>query len=424
MSRSRKTPLGLCLLLACGDDSPKMMDAAVRGAASGEDEVEDAGPFAPKVELGKHRVELRETRQVVPGDGLPPEAMTGVANNNLDVIRHDGRVYLAWRSAPDHFAGSQAKIVVVSSEDEERWRFETKVALDADVREPRFLELGDSLFLYVSRLGTTRTSFEPMGVQVTERRLDGSWSELADIGLPGYVTWRTKTENGTPYMTAYLGGEHIYQFDGLPLQVDLLTTDDGRSWRPVDPEHRTIYDGGGSEADFAILGSSMYGVIRNEAGDSTGFGSLVCHAGATSPAALARWSCQHDSRKYDSPLMFALGGEAYLFGRRNVSDSGAYDVSTADTLQQQSIENQLDNWQRPKRCSLWRYVQGQDRMAFILDLPSRGDTCYVGLLRADRADEIIVYDYSSPLDGDDVAWMIGQSGNTNIYRHVLRFVAR
>src|SRR5215471_2315342 len=64
-------------------------------------------PPAPPVELGKHVVRLLQTERVVPSDGLPPEVVAQQANNNLDVVRHsDGRVYLAWRTAPSHFAGT------------------------------------------------------------------------------------------------------------------------------------------------------------------------------------------------------------------------------------------------------------------------------------------------------------------------------
>ena len=62
---------------------------------------------APPVEEGRHRVRVLETRRIVPGPGLPPELAPGAANNNLDAVRHsDGSVYLAFRTAPHHFAGT------------------------------------------------------------------------------------------------------------------------------------------------------------------------------------------------------------------------------------------------------------------------------------------------------------------------------
>ena len=60
--------------------------------------------FAPPTEeLGRHRVEVVTTRRIVPSEGIPAEVRVGHANNNLDVVRHQGRVYLAFRTAPDFF---------------------------------------------------------------------------------------------------------------------------------------------------------------------------------------------------------------------------------------------------------------------------------------------------------------------------------
>jgi hypothetical protein len=417
--------LGLSLV-ACGP-SPSASDA---GPDAARDAGRDAGappgdaalPPPPPSEPGRHAVEVVETRRVVPSDGLGVEPMH--SNNNLDVIRHEGRVYLAWRSSPDHFAGPETVIHVVSSADEVTWELENTLSIGTDLREPRWLTLDGRLLLYVSVLGVNRFAFEPMGVRVTERLADGTWTELEDVGLPGYIAWRTRNERGTPYMMAYLGGEHIYLFDGEPLSVELLTTADGRVWEPVDATRRAVYTGGGSEADFAVGDDgTLFGVIRNEAGDALGRGSLVCRAPADD---LAAWSCRIDPRKYDSPLMFWHDGEAYLIGRRNVTETGHYDLMTDDGLRG-TLESQTDYTMRPKRCALWRYVPEEDRIAFVLDLPSGGDTCFPAMIPGASSDELVVYDYSCDVDDPAtarLAWQQGQLGNTYVYRHVLRFTPR
>ncbi len=415
--RAMRAPLLSLLALGCASDP-----LARQGDASTAGDVPADRPW-PFSEPGRHTVTVTETRQVIPGEGLPPETPAGNSNNNLDVVRHDGRVYLAWRTAPDHFASSETRLFVVSSADERTWRYETRLSLDRDLREPRFLAWNNRLFLYVSRLGTDPMRFEPQGVSVTERRGDGSWSVLEDVNLPGAIAWRTRMERGTPYMLAYRGGENIYLFNNLPLDVDLLTTTDGRAWTPVDPAMRTVYHGGGSEADMALGDDgTLFAVIRNEAGDDTGFGSLVCRA---PPGAPARWSCRPDPKKYDSPLMFWHDGEAWLVARRNVTDDGHYDRrQTGLNRTAQSVQNQLAYGNTPKRCALWRYVQGEDRFAWVLDLPSRGDTCFPATLTTANPEERVIYDYSSPIDGDDVSWRVGQRGPTRIYRHLLRFTRR
>lgn len=390
-------------------------------------------PPPPPVELGQHAVAVVETRQIVPSSGIPSTIPVRNSNNNLDVVRHRGRVFLAWRTAPDHFASPEARIVVVSSEDERAWRFETSFAVGTDLREPRLLSLGGDLFLYVARLGTDPQKFQPAGVSYARLRPDGAWSELAPVlrrppggGAPtpmdGAIAWRTKPVGDGAWMSAYLGGEHIYTFDGMPLDVELLASTDGVVWTGVDPSNPSVYHGGGSEMDFALTADRLYAVIRNEAGDATGYGSKVCTAPAATPA---RWTCKSDPRKYDSPHVFVVDDEVYLLGRRNLSASGNYDLGTRDdSIGGNAILFQLDYRRHKKRCALWRYVRGEDRIAYVLDLPSRGDTCFASTLAGSTPEERTVYDYSSAIDGPDVTWAEGQVGPTHVYRHVLRFTKR
>lgn len=366
---------------------------------------------------GKHEVTLVESRRVVPSDALPPEASPEAANNNLDVVRHDGRVFLAWRTAPDHFASPDARVVVVSSKDEKTFRFESAFALGRDLREPRFLSYKGSLFLYVTRLGKTRYEFEPEGVSVAELRPDGSWTGLEPIGLDSHVAWRTKVENGKPYMVAYGGADQLYRVFGDPMQVELLTTDDGRRFVPVSGAHPAVTRGGGSEADFTLGDDGrLFAVVRNEAGDDMGWGSKICTAPSDD---IADWKCKSDPRKFDSPFVFKHDGEVYLLARRHVTPSGNYDVGWGAGLLR-TARNQLEYTNGAKRCALWRLDQSDLRVSFVLDLPSKGDTCFPGMVRGEDG-EIVVYDYSSDIEGPEVPWRIGQRRPTFIYRHVLRF---
>jgi hypothetical protein len=374
----------------------------------------------PSEEPGRHRIEIVSTRRIVPSEGIPADVHVRRANNNLDVVRHQGRVYLAFRTAPDHFASRDTSIEVVSSEDERTWRHETKLAVGTDLREPRFLSLGDSLFLYTSKLGSNRFAFEPAGVFATERRSDGSWTTLEDAGLPGRILWRARVVQDRAYATAYLGGANMYSFTNDPISIELLTTTDGRHWVPSDPGRRIVYVGGGSETDFALSASgAIHAVVRNEEGDDSGFGALLCGA----PHLGAAWSCLSDKRKYDSPYVFEYDGETYVLARRNVTSTGAYDVGWGPAIFHRVL-NELEYITAGKRCSLWRFADGGTRLAFVLDLPSRGDTCFPSVLAGPTEGTQIVYDYSSDIYGPDVAWSVGQRGATYVYRHELRFTRR
>ena len=77
-----------------------------------------------------------------------------------------------------------------------------------------------------------------------------------------------------------------------------------------------------------------------------------------------------------------------------------------------------------KRCAPWRVDREHARVGFVQDLPSRRDTCFLAVVASERSDTLAVYDYSSPIDGADVPWSVGQRGPTRSYRHVLRFAPR
>jgi hypothetical protein len=378
-------------------------------------------PPPPPVELGKDQVEVLRTERVVPSAGLPEEVAVQRANNNLDVVRHsDGRVYLAWRTAPSHFAGAQTVIQVVSSTDEAHWRFETSFATGSDLREPRFLSLGSRLFLYLSRLGSDPFAFEPQGFSVSELE-GGTFSALEPVYEPGYILWRAKTLGDRAAVVAYGGGANIYAYGDSPLTVDLLTTRDGRTFTPFNPEHPALLTGGGSETDFALgADGSLFGVVRNEAGDASGWGSKLCRAPASD---ITRWTCVSDPKKYDSPLVFEEDGETYVVARRNRTLDGRYDVAEGARFLH-GVRNQLSYILEAKRCSLFRFVPGENRLAFVLDLPSRGDTCFPSLLRSADPSQLTIYNYSSDIDGPDLPWAAGQRQDTYIYRHVLRFSPR
>lgn len=95
---------------------------------------------------------------------------------------------------------------------------------------------------------------------------------------------------------------------------------------------------------------------------------------------MTRWTCVSDPKKYDSPLVFALDGETYVVARRNRTLDGRYDVAEGLRFLH-GVRNELSYIREAKRCSLFRFVPGETRLAFVLDLPSRGDTCFPSLLR-------------------------------------------
>ncbi|HMV65619.1 MAG TPA: hypothetical protein PKA64_02120 [Myxococcota bacterium] len=364
-------------------------------------------------------VTVEDVAQVVPSPGLPPEAAPNHANNNLDIARFDGRLFLAFRTADTHFAGPEVRMVVVSSVDEVSWRYEGEVALGTDVREPQLVVIDGELRLYFTHLGDDSLDFEPGGVRMIRYQGPGAWTEPVDVFDAGYLAWRIKWMDGRLYAFGYSGGENVYDDDGEPVIIEWLASEDGSAWSAAFGDDPVVLSGGGSESDGVWLDDGrLVAVVRNEAGDESGFGSKICTAPADDPMA---WDCAYDPRKYDSPLVIHELGAVWLVARRNVSDTGWYDLGRDDLpAAQQYGSYQLDYWQRPKRCALWRVDPDRREVSWVFDLPSNGDTCFPEA--EPLGDGVwLLYNYSNDPDGPELTWIEGQTGDTNIYRQILRF---
>lgn len=373
---------------------------------------------------------VSEVRAVVPGSTFPSEVVIQNANNNLDLVEHEGRLFLAFRTAPTHFASVKAMLYVVSTLDEQTWRLEGQFAEHRDVREPRLLSLNGALVLLYAVLGEEPTAFEPQGMKRAVWLGEGGFGPAAEFMEPGFIPWRAKAVDGVGYLMAYSGGANIYTLNGDPIEVHFFRTLDGEHFEPFDREHPVVLSGGTSETDFVFLDDgALVAVARNEAGEEgLGFGSKICRGEA---GAEAVWRCVVDPRKFDSPLVFREGKNVYLLARRNLSETGNYDLNydrrpLADggdgrPLADQAASNQIGYWTKPKRCALWQIDPDALTVTFILDLPSRGDTCFPSAVRR-AAHDFLVYNYSSPIDagGEDPTWMKGQIGPTLIYRQRLQ----
>ncbi len=360
---------------------------------------------------------VSEVEQLIPAGNLPPEVVDQPSNNNLDVVVHDGETFLAFRTAPTHFASSETELYVLR-ESASGWAFETAVRMETDLREPRFLSWNGELLLYFAVLGANPADFEPQGSMLTVRSADGAWSAPASMFDDTFIPWRARVVNGVPYLVGYTGGADIYDGGTPKIEVKWLTSTDGRTWAPVAGDG-TVEVGGGSETDWVFLDDGgVLAVTRNEAGDETGWGSKICRSSGRDPAA---WACVNDPRKYDSPLMFREGGRNWLIGRRNVTDDGHYDLGRRDlSFAQQTLFYEAEYWNQPKRCSLWEVDSDTLIVTWVLDLPSQGDTCFPSALDEGEG-RWRVTNYSSPIDGDDPVWHEGQLGPTHVYRQLITF---
>jgi hypothetical protein len=392
----RVTMLGL--LLAC--EGPKGAGPACPRLEGQPDD----DPAAWSVDAGVDwQPTISEPTWVVPSAALPVE--TQAANNNVAITLAGDRLFMAFRSAPAHFASSQTTMNVVSSADGgQTWEEELVVALGTDLREPAFLLWDGVLSLSFFEAGANPAAFEPRAVWRAERCDVGDWQK-APISEGEKVPWDVKIRQGMALRTAY-SGDHYGDGD---LSVHLeRSTDGGRSWGPLgqDPVHQ----GGDSEVAFELDETgALWAVTRNEDGDETGQGSKVC----TAPSGdLSDWSCSDpsDPERYDSPELIRHGEDLYLLARRDVGGPFGED------------EGLIPYSSRPKRSALYQLLRDEKRVVHLFDIPGVGDTAFVSAHRT-GAHTWLFANYSSPLEEADDTWLEAQiaAEGTQIYLATLTF---
>jgi len=362
---------------------------------------------------------LGEVRWVVPSRGLPSGLVPLDSNNNVSIALHEERLFMGWRTSETHFASEGSRIHLVSSDNlGTTWDLEATWEVGADVREPLLYSVAGQLFFQFFEAGTDPLAFEPLQIWRSEYLEAGSWSELEARGEEGEVPWEVVVHDGVAWMTSYVGEHYDLTAGTEAVELRFARSEDGRSW-----SGETVYVGGASEAAFQWDDhGALWAVLRNEDGDTSGFGSLLCTA---PPGESMAWDCpaQSDPERYDSPRMFTHGGEVWLLARRDIG--GPYDQGREDlTFEEQRLRYLLDYSARPKRTALYRINRELVRVEHVFDLPSAGDTAFPSVVQLEP-NRFLIANYSSPLEDPDRTWLQGQlsSEGTGIYLVELNFEA-
>ena len=360
-------------------------------------------------------IELETLGPLVPGPAAAGvECLT--ANNNLDLIRFDERLYLVWRTAPTHFASADARLEVSSAPSVGGpWRHETTVALGADVREPRFVADGRRLTVFFMQLGTNPRRFQPQGIHRIVTEGDGWSAPEVAIDAP-VVPWRIRRLGGRWVLIGYRNAEKMYSVRPTDPVIELHWSDDLENWdAPVD-----LHDGG-TECELVELPDGrVLGLTRNEGPTRRG-GDLIMATDVSvlQDAPLHRVSVTPIDRKLDSPNLFVWNGEPFVIARRQVAHGGRYDVVPGRTPGPLAIRvDQLVWWLSRKRSALYRLDPDRPSVAWELDLPSRGDTSFAAVV-PEPDGTLLVADYTSSERRGDVMWLRGQLGPTEIHLHRL-----
>jgi hypothetical protein len=315
----------------------------------------------------------------------------GLHNSNTDMTRWNGQYYIAFVSSPFHFGNSGSRLHVMRARSiTSPWaEVESFNPGAVDIRDPKFGTIGDRLFVYA--LENHAFNPEPFRTVYSFSRDGTGWSEFrAIVGQDGWLFWRPKTRDGvTWYETAYW-----YEHG----KAALLKSTDGVAWEQVAMIH-TGARNDETEIEFLPDGR-MIATARLEYDESWAEGALGDPRGSTlisvSSPPYTDWRTSAESRltRLDGPCLFTWRGRVFALGR--------YQDGTGPLAPQGSCLAR-------KRTSLFEVRL--DGLARLTDLPSAGDTSYVGVV-LEGSNAFASY-YTSPI-GRDYAWIMGMFSPTTV----------
>lgn len=214
-----------------------------------------------------------------------------------------------------------------------------------------------------------------------------------DLGMDGWLFWRPKTQDGITYYNSPYWYHHN--------KAVLIKSTDGIHWKIVS----TINEGErNDETEIIFLPDGrMLATTRLEYDESWADGALGDPRGSTliaeSRPPHTTWKELAQSRvtRLDGPYLFEYNSRIYAIGRYQ-PDLGKSGPLTSE-----------GSGLARKRTALFEVRE--DGLAYLTDLPSGGDTSYVGLVM--DGDSAYASRYTSPLN-HDFSWIMGMFGPTEI----------
>lgn len=310
-------------------------------------------------------------------------------NSNTNLKFWNGNFYLVHQSSPHHWASPVSKIIVRRSSNALDFS-EIVAEFDSEgleIRDPKLGAIDGKLFVYA--LPNEGILGLPLNIPyktVYSYTTDGiSWTNFTDLtgDIAGWNMWAPKTNDGsTWYVTAH---------DIDSETVALFKTKDGIEWTKVS----NIVTGGlasESALDFTKDGKivvasrcEMLGLVFGDIRANT----IVSYA----EAPYTDWSTQINAyvTKLDGPAIFynPIDGENYAIGRFEPEAKGVF-TATGSMINK-------------KRTSIF-LLDEEKGLTYLSDLPSGGDTAYVGAVV--KGSFVYLSYYTSHIDTDYV-WLQG-----------------
>ncbi len=293
----------------------------------------------------------------------------GWHNAFTDFQLFKGRYYVCFRNGLSHVS-PEGKAVVIASDDLFAWkRAGVPVNTAGDDRDPHMVATEDRLFVYVGSV--TRPDPGLTGNDVVRvirthcvHSEDGeTWSDPVKVYRDGYWLWGVGRVNDRFYGLAY--GNEPGARNGQPTGLHLVQSGEGLDW-----EHVSVVTKNGSEATFRIAADgTMRVAIRG--GDENRF----TLASAKPP--YTDWHLVDAGDSIPAPRLVEVDGREYVIGRQHLRGPGG-----PGGLEDR--EQIVD-----RRTSIWRLEEGE--AVHVLDLPSGGDTSYVGVVQQEDGALLLSY---------------------------------
>jgi len=397
----RKACLLLLLVAACSKSETEPTDAGAPDAGPIPATLIDAGIFVKGVG--------------VTNDICTPEICQH--NENTDLMRWHGDIYLVHRTAVSQDLGPNSSLHIYKSSDEgttfnqvatllapqdrlpnEEYPDGGAVTLDGgpgvgggrDLRDPHFFIVNDTLhFIALTRLPVLSTRDSNVDtIAMESHTTDGThWTPLVQVGPPGWSFWRVKEENGVLYTAAYEDGDS---------QVTLFSSTDGTTWtKGADVFTDSAKTPLETELTFMPSGR-LLALVRTDGDDSQVLGDTqletqVCWS--EPPYDAFHCDAPLQDVRLDGPLSFFDNGRLFVMARKHLGASNK------------------------KRTALYEITGnlegGPLGIAERVVLPSAGDTSYAGGVKLASGDWLFSW-YSGDLTLDE-PWYLGMFDATDIW---------
>jgi hypothetical protein len=317
-------------------------------------------------------------------------------NENTDLTRWHGAVYLVHRTAGSQVLGPNSSLRVYRSRDDGR-TFKLQAIIPApagrDIRDPCFYTVGKRLFIKaITRLpGFALRDQDAGSITVETHSTNGrTWSAAHAIGPERWGFWRVVKHDGVYYATAYEDGD---------LRIVLYRSRDGIRWTSGPLIYGVSADTPlEAELAFSPSGKHMLALVRMDGNnvDLLGYQGRLRTKVCWSSPPFARFTCPEtlNGVRLDGSVAFYRGQRLFVIAREHLHGPG---IRKRTALYE--ITGNLEGG--PIGIHKWG------------DFPSAGDTSYAGVVPLGGGRFLVSW-YSSPLQGDP-SWLTGFSGPTNIW---------